>query len=53
MVKMTAAVLEVVAPCNPLLLDQALEAGEGPVVGVQHELNQAGNHAAQVQALLL
>lgn len=50
---MIAAVLEVVAPSDPLLLDEALESGKSPIIWVQHELNQAGDHTAQVRALLL
>lgn len=47
------AVQEPVAPCHPFLLDQALEASQGPVVRVQHQLDQAGDDAAQVRAALL
>lgn len=53
LVQVVAAVQEAVAPSHPLLLHQALEAPQGAAVGVEHQLDQAGDDAAQVRAALL
>ena len=42
---------EAMASHDPLLLDQALEAGDGSAVRVTHHLHQAGHHAVHVSVL--
>lgn len=48
LVKMVATIKKAMAACHPLFLNEALEAGAGSVIGIQHNLDQAGQHAAQV-----
>lgn len=51
--QVVAAVQEAVPARDPLLLDEALEAGAGPAVRVHHHLHQRGDEAAEVRGVLL